>query len=287
MTETTSLSSRGSAAVSPQRRPRLFRTIVLGVAVATVAIGTTVGAVGQSRFAEVLPPFATAIDWGLLALLALGALGFVIAATVDSDLGRVGFVTVGAFAVLGALADGAFLPAVGATLAGSGVAAASQLPTATSARSIAAWGVTGALLIGTGASIVGALGVEPATLRTLGGVLLFVGLATLPLWIGVGGLDAALGIFVGAFVVGIGTGAPTVMGAVLLGGLGVVGVPLLLVAAGVGGAVAAISGALRQGRQVTALGGGLVLAAGVPVSLPAVTAVAVGAATMAVREGER
>ena len=287
MTRSTSLSRRSSTLLRPQRRPRLIRTIVLGVAFATVSVGTTVGAVGQSRFAEVLPAFATATDWDLVALLALGALGFVIAATVDSDLGTVGFVTVGAFAILGAVADGAFLPAVGATLVGSGVAAASQLPSVTSLRSVTAWGITGALLIGTGVSIVGALGVEPTTLRTLGGVLLFVGLATLPLWIGVGGIDAALGIFVGAFLVGIGTGAPAVMGAVLLGGLGVVGVPLLLVAVGVAGAVATMSGALRQGRPVTAVGSGLVLAAGIPVSLPAVTAVALGAATIAVREGER
>lgn len=260
---------------------------LLGVAFATVAVGTTVGTLGQSRFSEVLPAFATAVDWGALALLTLGAVGFVIAATVDSDLGTVGLVTVGAFAILGAVADGAFLPAVGATLAGGGVAAVSQLPTTGSLRSVVAWGVTGALLLGTGVSIVGALGVEPATLRTFGGLLLFVGLAALPLWIGADGLDAALGIFVAAFVVGIGTGAPAVMGAILLGGLGVVGVPLLLVAVGVAGAVAAISGAFRQRRPVTAVGGGLVLAAGVPVSLPAVTAVAVGAATIAVREGER
>ena len=260
---------------------------MLGVAFVTVAVLTTVGTLGQSRFAEVLPAFATAVDWGVLALLTLGAVGFVIAATVDSDLGTVGFVTVGAFAILGTVADGAFLPAVGATLVGSSVAAASQLPIATSLRSVTAWGVTGALLIGTGASIVGALGVEPATLRTMGGVLLFAGLAALPLWVGVGGIDAALGVFVGAFLVGIGTGAPAIMGAVLLSGLGVVGVPLVLVAVGVAGAVAAISGALRQGRPVTAIGAGLVLTAGVPVSLPAVTAVAVGAATIAVREGER
>lgn len=115
---------------------------------------------------------------------------------------------------------------------------------------------------------------------------MFLGLLAFPLWTGVGAIDAAVGTFVAAFLAGIGLQAPALTGAVLLSGLSVVGVPLLLVAIGAGAAVAAIASLVRRSRYTPALGGGLVLVAGVPTSLAAAAAVVLGVVAISLRGGE-
>lgn len=153
-------------------------------------------------------------------------------------------------------------------------------------RSAFAWTAAAAIVAGTGASLAGAVGVQPALFRPLGGTALFLGLLSIPLWIGVDSIDVAIGVFVAAFVAAIGMNVSVVAGTVLLSGLSVVGVPIVVVAVGVGGAVAGIAAALGGRRLTTAFGIGLVLAAGVPASLPAATATMLGVTATAIGEGE-
>lgn len=276
----------GAAGEQPRERPRHYGTLALVAAAGVAALHAVVGAVGQSQFAASLPGVATAVDWRVATPVALGAVALLVARTVDDDPATVGLVGLGTFALLGAIVGDALLPALCAVVLGGAVATARSLPRGRPLETGIAWGVAVALLSATAASLAGALGVEPATLRPLGAALLFLGLLALPLWTGLGAVDAAVGAFVAALVAGAGAQAPVVTGAVLLSGLSVVGVPLVVVAAGSGGAAAAISHAVRRRDPAVALGVALVLAAGVPTSLPAATAAALGVSTIALRGGE-
>ncbi|WP_254767400.1 hypothetical protein [Salinilacihabitans rarus] len=277
----------GGGTLQPSRdRLRRYRTLALVAAAAVAALHAAVGAIGQSQFAESLPGIATAVDWRVGTPVALGAVALLVARTVDDDTATVGLVGLGTFALLGAVVGDALLPALCAVLLGGAVATARSLPRGRPLETGIAWGVAIALLSATAASLAGALGVEPATLRPFGATLLFLGLLALPLWTGAGPVDAAVGAFVAALVAGVGAQAPVITGAVLLSGLSVVGTPLLLVAVGSGGAAAAISHAIRRRESVVALGVALVLAAGVPTSLPAAAAAMLGVSTLALRGGE-
>lgn len=278
--------SSGTEALTPRTRPRLFRGLALAVAFGIVAVMTIVWALGQSRFSGAVPTGVSGTSWELIALSVLGIAALVVAGTVEERFATVGLVTVGTFAVLGGIVENAFLPAVGMVLLGGGVATITLLPRDRIRETGVAWATALLLLGATAASLVGAIGVEPATLRPLGGVLLFLGLLAFPLWTGVGAIDAAVGTFVAAFLAGIGLQAPALTGAVLLSGLSVVGVPLLLVAIGAGAAVAAIASLVRRSRYTPALGGGLVLVAGVPTSLAAAAAVVLGVVAISLRGGE-
>jgi hypothetical protein len=78
-----------------------------------------------------------------------------------------------------------------------------------------------------------------------------------------------------------------VTGAVTLVAFGLVGTPLLLFAAGVGGCVATVTGTLRRrettGRdeRLRGVGAALVLLAGAPATVAGATAVVLGAALLA------
>jgi hypothetical protein len=69
-----------------------------------------------------------------------------------------------------------------------------------------------------------------------------------------------------------------VTGAVVLVAFGVVGAPLVAVAAGLGGGVAAAVGGLRSGQVTPTLGVGLLVVAGFPGTVPRALALVVGLA---------
>jgi hypothetical protein len=218
---------------------------------------------------------------------AVAALG--LAAVAERSGERVGLTLVGAFGLVALASPTAWLPAVVGAVVGAGALAGDRLwprvrrRDATAVRpALAAL----ALVAGVAVSLAATAGVAPATGRPLGGALALVGAGLVPTLVEVDRLDLLWGGVVAVAGVALATNAPYVAGAVLLVGGGVVGVPLGLVALGVGGAVAALVAGLRRGRGDAAFGGALLLAAGVPGTLPRALGVVVALALLVPAGGE-
>lgn len=222
--------------------------------------------------------------------------GLLLAATADAPGERVGLAFVGGFGLLALASPSAWLPAAVSTIFGGSLLAGSQI------RRFGSFGRSGrsgrsgrfgrgesvaavrravvpvVLVAGVVASLTATAGVAPATLRPVGSGLALVGIGLTPMLVGADRTSLIFGALGGILAVGLATSAPYVAGAVLLVGGGVVGVPLGLVAFAVGGAVVALSYALRRGRTDATFGVGLLLVAGVPGTLPRAVGVVVALA---------
>lgn len=297
MTTETETSSAGPTPPSTRRSSlpesivggNRLREGVFGLGLVAVASTTILRAVARSPVADGLSSTVVGLLRDPVLLVVLGVVALVLAATARELPAAVGFTGVGVFALLGSVVDAAFLPAAVAVVLGGSIATAwplsrVALPSSGVGGPTASWAVATVLVIGTAVSLAGAAGVRPAVVRPLGGIALFTGLFAVPLWVGGDAIDIATGAFVGAFVAGVGIQLPVITGAVLLSGLSVVGIPFAVVVAGLAGAVTGLSAALRDRHFLTAIGVGLVVAAGVPASLPAATAAMLGITAMATGE---
>lgn len=196
---------------------------------------------------------------------------------------RVGLVFAGVFGLLGLHVPVAMLPALVAVIAGTGVAVADRgvVRGWTSRASVAAvaW-------LGLGLSLASATGVL-AGVRPIASMIALVAIAVLPAavrppwWAWVAGALAAVA------VLWVGSVSPFVTGAVVLVAFGVVGAPVLAVAAAAGGGLAGLTGAISRNttadvvtRWPDAIAAGLLVAAGVPATIPRALAAGVGIALL-------
>jgi hypothetical protein len=218
---------------------------------------------------------------------AVAALG--LAAVAERPGERVGLTLVGAFGLVSLASPTAWLPAVAGVVVGAGALAGDRLwprvrrGDATAARPVVA---ALALVAGVAVSLAATAGVAPATGRPLGGGLALLGAGLAPTLVAVDRADLLWGGAVAVLGVALATSAPYVAGAVLLVGGGVVGVPLGLVALGLGGAVATLVAGMRRSHADAVLGGALLLAAGVPGTLPRALGVVVALALLVPAGGE-
>jgi len=198
-----------------------------------------------------------------------------IAAVTDDEIERVGLAFVGTFAVLLTLTMAVFVPAMVAIAGGGALAVGRRWQRLDRARD---WHLLPvALLLGAVVvSLLGSIGVEPATLWPIGSHLALLGMAATPALLGHGRGDWAFGGVVAGVLVAVGVSAPFVTGAVTLIGGGVVGASLLVLAVGLCGLVTSASAALRQRHWYGLVGAGLLLAGGVPTTTPRALAVILG-----------
>ncbi|WP_135820590.1 hypothetical protein [Halostella litorea] len=234
-----------------------------------------------------LPRPVTAVVGAALPLVVAGpaVAALCLTATADRPGERVGFAFVGGFGLVSLASPAAWLPAVVGTVLGGGLAVGSELARdgRPEARRV---GVAGVLVAGVVTSLAASAGVGAATLRPLGSGLALVGVGLTPLLVGGDRTSLAVGALAGVLTFALATSAPYVAGAVLLVGGGVVGAPLGAVAFAVGGGVAGVARALRRGRGDLAVGAGLLLAAGVPATLPRALGVVVALALLVEAGGE-
>ena len=232
-----------------------------------------------------------------LGLVATATAALVLGATERDLLATVGLTFVGVFGLLAAIAPGAVVPAAVAIPAGAGLVVAHdaravdprraepggiQAP-GTSAPTPIQAAVATALLAGAAVSLAGALGVAAGTLRPAGSALALLGAGATPVFVRTTSRDWLVGGVAAAGVLTVAAAAPFVLGAVLLVGLGVVGTPLVVVAAGLGGLAVTASAALRRRSWPALAAIALLLAGGAPAS--AGSAVALALATVLLARG--
>ncbi|MEF8843325.1 MAG: hypothetical protein V5A62_17150 [Haloarculaceae archaeon] len=200
---------------------------------------------------------------------------------------RVGLLFAGVFGALATVVPAVTTPAAVALVVGGALALAAETGTDGGWRGTLC-GVVPVLLLGAVALSLGAAtGVLPPGARSVGSALAVAGLAGTPTLVRPGPTGWALGALAAAGVLWAGSALPFVTGAVTLVAFGLVGTPLLLFAAGVGGCVAAVVGSLRReasglpDRRRRGMGAALVLLAGTPATVGGATAVVLGAALLA------
>ncbi|MEF8881191.1 MAG: phosphate ABC transporter permease [Halapricum sp.] len=260
--------------VSNRSLPRIDPRLAAG-ALALVSAGTLLIA-RVALNAGLVPAFAGSM--GTIQLLAvLGpALGAVMLATTTGDeIERVGLAFVGVFGLLVAVVPTVVVGAVVAIAVGGTLAVGRRWRRAergTDWHLLPVVAIVGAI----GISLFGSMGIEPTTLSALGSHLFLLGGAATPALLGHGRADWAFGGVAAAVLVAIGTAAPFVTGAVTLIGGGIVGASLLVLAVGLCGLVTTASAALRRHHWYAAVGAALLIAGGVPATVPRAMAVVLG-----------
>jgi hypothetical protein len=190
---------------------------------------------------------------------------------------RIGLLFAATFGGLATLNQAVTVPAAVAITGGGAVALLGTLSVPetylTFRRVALAAGFLAALTVALGSSV----GLLDGGLRGLGGVL------TLGVVIATGvraesdRIALAAGGIAAAAVVGASLTSPFVLGSTLLVGFAIVGVPHALAALAVGAAVSVVVVGLRRGEWSLAAGAGLLVLAGVPVSVPRAMALLLGA----------
>jgi len=250
------------------------RTVAGGVAAVAVLAMALLRAAVNSPLS--VPGAADAYPVVRLAALALPALAaLAVGVRTDDRLERVGLSFAGVFCLLATVSAAATVPAAGAVVAGGGLAVATRLDRNRRWLTLARAAVVAAFLLAATLALGESMGVFAGG-RTAGTTLALLGLAALPVtasppraaW-AAGGTSFALVVLAGAV-------APFVTGAVVLVEAAVVGAPLVLVALGVGGGVAAATTGAVRGNAGWLFGGLLLLAAGVPATVPRALAVVLG-----------
>jgi hypothetical protein len=211
-----------------------------------------------------------------LALLApaLGALA--VGVTTDRPVVRVATLFAGVFGSLTAVASAAALPAAVVASAAVASVAVDGLDRPASLDGASRWLVAGGLVAGTACSLAASLGVDPASLRPLGSDLALLALAGTPAFVPWDRRAAGVGLLVGGVVVAAGVTAPFVTGAVALVGGAVVGASTPLLALAAAGTATTAATGLATRRPDVAVGSALLLAAGVPATVPRALAVVLG-----------
>lgn len=200
---------------------------------------------------------------------------------------RVGLLFAGVFGALGTVVGAVAIPAAVALVGGGAVVVVGDGPIDEGWRGTLQRTVPTLLLGAVGLSLGAATGLLPPGARSLGATLLLAGLAVSPALVRPGLQELTLGALAAAGVVWVGSTLPFVTGAVTLVAFGLVDTPLVLFAAGVGGCVATVAGALRlretdeDDRRHRGVGAALVLLAGGPATIGGATAVLLGTVLLA------
>jgi hypothetical protein len=220
---------------------------------------------------------------GILAGAAAAALGLRSVRSTE----RVGLLFVGVFGALATVVPVVTVPAAAALVGGGAVALVAGVGTDHGRQWTLRRAVPALLLGGVALSLGAATGLLQPGVRSTGSAVVVVGLAASPALVRPGPGGWALGALAAGGVLWAGSTLPFVTGAVTLVAFGLVGTPLLLFAAGVGGCVATVTGTLRRrettGRdeRLRGVGAALVLLAGAPATVAGATAVVLGAALLA------
>ncbi|SFR87286.1 hypothetical protein SAMN05216559_0333 [Halomicrobium zhouii] len=201
---------------------------------------------------------------------ALAAVAMGVAAPTDREW--VALVVAGTFTLLTAVTGAVSVPAAGVVLA-AGVLALVPWADLTPGPTIVAGGFVVALALSLG----GGMGVLHASARTFGTVVTLGALAATPLVVRPSLGSLLVGAAAALGVVAVTLSAPFVTSASVLVVGAAIDPPLVLLAAGVGGAVATVASGVSTGRTAVAVGGALLLAAGVPATVPRALAVVLGA----------
>lgn len=244
--------------------------LVPTLAILLVRIGINAPAGPELPYAAVYDPLVTAALVGP----AIAAIGVSVAT--ENDVHRVALGFAGVFGVLSAIATPAALSASVAIVVGTGLVMATAITSATAERDYVTIGVATLFVVGVALSILGGLGYEAATTRRLGSLASLLAVAGAPTFVDWNARTASVGALAGAAVAGFGVSAPFVTGAASLIGGGIVGVSLpVLVLAAVGGVTVIATGFERK-QFLPIAAGLLLLAAGVPATIPRGLAVLVG-----------
>lgn len=279
---------RAAAAIAATDSERDAPTgrLTVGFAAGILAVVTTIVALRiLNNLPGPMPPdLALAFSWlTTTGPSAVAVLCVLVGVTHEETWPRIGLVFAGVFGLLGLHVPVATLPALVAVIAGTGVAVADRGVARgwTSRASVAAiaW-------LGLGLSLASATGVL-AGVRPIASAIALVTIAVLPAAVRPPGWAWVAGALAAIAVLWVGSLSPFVTGAVVLVAFGVVGAPMVAVAAAAGGGVAGLTGALsgtRTAEVVTrwpdAVAAGLLLAAGVPATIPRALAAGVGVALL-------
>ncbi|MFQ3293876.1 MAG: hypothetical protein ACI9EZ_000114 [Halobacteriales archaeon] len=248
------------------------------LAAGTLAL-VTAGALLIARVtlnAGLVPAFAGSMSaMQLLAVLGPALAAIVLATATDDEVERVGLVFVGVFGSFATVVPAVAVGSVVAITAGGALAIGRRWRRAdrrTDWHLLPPIAIVGAV----GISLLGAIGVEPTTLSTIGSHLFLLGGAATPALLGHGRGDWAFGGVVAAVLVAIGTTVPFVFGAVTLVAGGIVSASLLVLAVGSCGLVTTVSAGLRHRHWYAVVGAMLLVVGGVPSTVPRALAVVIG-----------
>jgi len=211
-----------------------------------------------------------------------GVAAVAVALTETDPVSGVGLLFVGVFGLLSLGSGAVAAPAAVAVAAGTAAVAVAHRDRFANPRGVALGTLLAALIVSLASGVGGWV-----ALRPLGSTLALVGVAVTPVFAATTTRSLLGGGVAVAAVVALGLSLPFVVGAVTLVGVGVVGSSLPVVALAAGGAVTAGSAALRRREWSLLAGVALVAFAGAPAALPRAVPFALGAATLAVREGRR
>lgn len=282
--------NRGAAARTARRTTTRTRSVARALPAAPIAGALTVLPVGAALAlrvatnAPVVVPRAIAEHGAAAETLAFvgPAVALVLLAVATDDaVARFGLVLAGVFGLLAAVEPAATVPAAGAVVAGGAIATGTQLDRPADDADLRRVAVATAAIGGVALTLASAFGLATATLRPAGAVAAMVALAGAPVFVRSGVVGWAAGGVAAVGLLAFAGSTPFVAGAVLLVAVGAVGVPAVVVAVGVAGGVAALIGGVRSRRTPAALGASCLLCAGVPATIPAALAIAVGVVLLA------
>lgn len=280
--ETSRSAMTDRARTTPSSEPIRLTRWATGVrAVGSVASVVAVWLVTVLRLAQNspldLPAVAVWYDLFAAAALAVPALtALAIGLTSDDDWERVGLSSVGVFGLFTLVSPAAGVPAAGAITVGGGLAIGSRLGRPHDWFEARRAAVSAILVAGIALSLAGAMGIFPTVARSIGTTVALFGVAMTPVFVSPGKLSWVLGGTVAVAVLQIGSTAPFVTGAVVLVSGAVVNAPLLIIAVAAGGGVVTVAGGMENDHRLPAIGALVLLAAGVPATVPRALAVVLG-----------
>lgn len=256
------------------------RTVILGASVASLV---TVVAARLLLIWHNVPFDPLAIPSDILGVIPMGT-GLVLAFSLlavalvsNRPATRGGLLFTGVFGVLALVGPATALPAAVALVAGAAVAWFGTIGVPGTYREIRRAALAGGFVSALAISLWSSLGFIEGGLQGLGG-LVTLGTVTAVVFRAEDDFVALVtgAVTVLALVVASLT-SPFVLGSSFLVGFAVVGVPHLLTALAVGAGVAVAVAGLRAGNRTLAVGAGLLIFAGVPVTFPRAMAVVLGA----------
>lgn len=250
-----------------------------GLALLAVVSNTAVRILANMPFDPVPVPSPVrsglAVAAPVTVALALG----VIALTDDRATVRVGLLFSAVFGMLGVVVPSTVLPAVVALAGGGALALSGTLgrPDSLGYRAVRKRAIAAGVVLAVACSLGAATGIAGSAVHTLGTALALVSVAA----VGTrseGVLPAgAAGIFAVVALVAVSAASPFIVGSALLVAFAVTGVPHVLVALAVGGAVVAAGAGLLRRDYTLAVGATLLVFAGAPVTLPRAMTLLLGA----------
>ena len=248
------------------------------VALLAVAVETTLSILANVPFDPVVasPPVRTAA--GVLAVGAVVAALVTLAVVDERATVRVGSLFAAVFGVLPLVAPATILPALVAVVGGSALVLAGTLgvPAEWTYRGVRRRAIAGGFVAALAVTLVGVTGLVEG-LRSAGAFVTLAAVAAVGTQAEGSRVAAVAGLLALFAVVAAGAVSPFVVGSTLLVAFAVTGVPHLLAALAVAGAVAAAVAGLRRGAYGLAVGAVLVLLAGVPATFPRALTLLLGA----------